>query len=298
MIRALHEGLGIPADVLLQRSPDSEPDCEAESPDWNRMPVKEMANRGWLKATPEQLKRHAGDLARQWFASVGQPQPAALFRTSRHTRSAREMDRYALTAWTARVLQLAAAQRSSTKSKPLSIDAQFMAEVAHLSVLNDGPAAARDYLVKHGVALVVERHLPRTYLDGAAIFGYGPVVGLTLRYDRLDNFWFTLMHELAHLALHANAGAGAYYDDLEATSEPDSRERDADALAADSLIPKTVWHVWTKDLRHSTADVEAFAQSVRVHPAIVAGRLRHETSDFRTFSRMLGTGQARRLLDG
>ena len=298
MIRALHEGLGIPADVLLRRFPDAEPDTEADSPDWNRMPVKEMAKRGWLNATPEQLKRHAGDVARQWFASVGQPQPAALFRTSRHTRSAREMDRYALTTWTARVLQLAAAQRPSTKVKPVSIDVQFMAEVAHLSVLDNGPAAARDYLIKHDVALVVEPHFPRTYLDGAAIFGNGPVVGLTLRYDRLDNFWFTLLHELAHLALHADAGADAYYDDLEASSEPDSRESEADALAADALVPRAAWRAWANEVPHSIADVGVFAQSVRVNPAVVAGRLRHESGDFRAFSRMLGGGQVRSALTG
>jgi HTH-type transcriptional regulator/antitoxin HigA len=293
MIRALHEGLGIPADVLLRRSPDTEPDSDGESPDWSRMPVKEMAKRGWLKATPEQLKRHAADLAWQWFTNVGQPQPAALFRTSRHTRSAREMDRYALTAWTARVLQLASAQRPKTKTKPTSIDAEFMAEVAHLSVLDNGPAAARDYLAKHGIALVVEPHFRRTYLDGAAIFGDGPVVGLTLRYDRLDNFWFTLMHELAHLALHGGAGADAYYDDLEAASEPDSLESEADWLAADSLIPKTAWCAWVKDSSHAMTDVEAFARSVRVHPAVVAGRLGHESRDFKSLSRMLGHGRVR-----
>jgi len=297
MIRALHEGLGIPADVLLRRTPDAEPDTEADSPDWSRMPVKEMAKRGWLKATPEQLKRHAGDMARRWFTSAGQPQPAALFRTSRHTRSAREMDGYALTAWTARVLQLAAAQRSSAKTKPVSIDAQFMAEVAHLSVLDSGPSAARDYLIKHGIALVVEPHFRRTYLDGAAIFGNGPVVGLTLRYDRLDNFWFTLMHELAHVALHVDTGADAFYDDLEASSEPDPRESEADALAADALIPKEAWIDWEKGDPHSTSDVVAFARSMRVHPAVVAGRLRHETSNFRTFSRMLGSGLPRQALE-
>jgi HTH-type transcriptional regulator / antitoxin HigA len=297
MIRALHEGLGIPADVLLRRSPDAEPDGEAESFDWSRMPVKEMAKRGWLTATPEQLRRHTGDLANRWFADLGQQQPVALFRKSRHTRSAREMDRYALTAWTARILQLAGAQRSSIKTRPVTIDAAFMAEVAHLSVLDHGPAAARDYLVKHGVALVVERHLPRTYLDGAVIFGDGPVIGLTLRYDRLDNFWFTLMHELAHLALHANESVDAYYDDLEAASEPDSRENDADKLAADALIPKANWRVWETNAPHSAVDVEAFARTVRVHPAVVAGRLQHESNDFRTFSRMLGNGQVRRLLE-
>jgi HTH-type transcriptional regulator/antitoxin HigA len=296
MIRALHDGLGIPADVLLRRSPDTEPDSEAESLDWSRMPIKEMAKRGWLRATPEQLRRDRASLAQRWFADIGQPQPAALFRTSRHTRSAREMDRYALTAWTARALQLAAKQRMGVTTEPTSIDAAFMAEVAHLSVLDNGPAAARDYLSKHGVALVIESHFPRTYLDGAAIFGDGTVIGLTLRHDRLDNFWFTLMHELAHLALHARSGTDAYYDDLEATSEPDSREREADELAADALIPKAAWSAWNREARHSAADVVAFARSVRVHPAVVAGRLRHETGDFRTFSRMLQHDKAGQAL--
>ncbi|HJW75934.1 MAG TPA: ImmA/IrrE family metallo-endopeptidase [Thermoleophilia bacterium] len=296
MIRALHDGLGIPSDVLLQRIPDAEPDYEAESPDWSRMPVKEMARRRWLDATPEQLRRDAADLAQRWFARLGQSQPAALFRTSRHTRSAREMNRYALTAWTARVLQLAAAQRPTARTKTVAVDAQFMAEVAHLSVLDNGPVAARDYLVKHGIALVAEPHFPRTYLDGAAIFGDGPVIGLTLRYDRLDNFWFTLMHELAHVALHTDAGIGAYYDDLDASSEPDSRESEADTLAADALIPRTAWVEWERRAPHSTADVEEFARSIRVHPAVVAGRLRHETGDFRTFSRMHGGGGVLQLL--
>lgn len=293
VIRALHDGLGIPAETLLRRSTECDQVSDAEDFNWSRMPVKEMVKRGWFKATPDQLRRDAADLARGWCTSIRRPTCAALLRTSRHTRSAREMDRYALTAWTARVLQLAAEQRAVASAETVATDLQFMAEVAHLSVLDNGPAAARDYLVKHGIALVVEPHFPRTYLDGAAIFGEGPVVGLTLRYDRLDNFWFTLMHELAHLALHAEVGADAYYDDLEASSEPDSREGEADELAAEALIPGAVWSEWKSEGSHSTDEVVAFARSVRVHPAVVAGRLRHETGDFRVFSRMLGTGRVR-----
>jgi HTH-type transcriptional regulator / antitoxin HigA len=297
MIRALHEGLDIPADVLLQRTPDAGPDGEGERFDWSRMPVKEMSRRGWLTASPEQLERDPAGLAKRWFASLGHSRQPVLLRKSRHTRSAREMDGYALAAWTAHVLQLASEQRVASAPKPVTVDAGFMAEVAHLSVLDNGPAAARDYLVKNGVALVVEPHFPRTYLDGAAIFGDCPVIGLTVRYDRLDNFWFTLMHELAHLALHADAGANAYYDDLEASSEPDPRECEADALAADALIPSAAWSEWAPG-RHSTADVVAFARSLRVHPAVVAGRLRHETGDFRRFGRLIGTGLVRRAIGG
>ena len=293
MIRALHEGLGIPAEVLLQRTPDAEPDCEADNLDWSRFPAKEMAKREWFSATPDELKSHGGDLVRRWFKSCGGLQPAALFRTSRHTRSAREMDRYALTAWTARVLQQAKAHRTPDSAMATPVDKTFMTEVVHLSVLDNGPAAARDYLAKHGIALVVEPHLPRTYLDGAAVFGDRPVIGLTLRYDRLDNFWFTLMHELAHVALHDDDAAGAFYDDLEAASEPDTKELEADRLAADALIPEAEWPAWEATPPHSSASLEAFARSVRVHPSIVAGRLRHDTGDFRSFSRLLGHGRAK-----
>jgi HTH-type transcriptional regulator/antitoxin HigA len=298
MIRALNEGLGIPAEVLLQRTPDAEPDCEADSLDWARFPTKEMAKRGWFAAKPDELTDQAGDLVRKWFKSCGGLQAAALFRTSRHTRSAREMDRYALTAWTARILQRAEAQRSPESVPVVRIDKSFMSEVARLSMLDNGPAAARDYLAKNGVELVVEPHLPRTYLDGAAILGDRPVIGLTLRYDRLDNFWFTLMHELAHIALHDDDAAGAFYDDLEAASEPDPKELEADQLATDALIPHREWSEWATTTPHSSASLEAFARSVRVHPAVVAGRLRHESNDFRTFSRMLGNGRVRQSLEG
>ena len=294
MIRALHEGLGIPADVLLQRTPDAEPDCEAESLDWSRFPAKEMAKRGWLKATPDAIKNQPDDVLRRWFKNCGGLQAAALFRTSRHTRSAREMDRYALTAWTAHVLQLAQQQNAARGTKAAPVDKSFMTELAHLSILDNGPAAARDYLAKHGITLVVEPHLPRTYLDGAAIFGDGPVIGLTLRYDRVDNFWFTLMHELAHIALHDDDVAGAFYDDLESASEPDSKELEADRFAEDALIPDARWSAWLETgPPDSQANLREFAQSVRVHPAIVAGRLRHDTVDFMSYSRMLGHGGVR-----
>lgn len=53
---------------------------------------------------------------------------------------------------------------------------------------------------KHHIHLVCLEPLPRTHLDGAALqLADGtPVIGLTLRYDRVDNFWFCLLHELAH----------------------------------------------------------------------------------------------------
>jgi HTH-type transcriptional regulator / antitoxin HigA len=88
------------------------------------------------------------------------------------------------------------------------------------------------------VPLVTVPHLPKTYLDGPALkLGDGtPVVGLTLRYDRLDRFWFCLLHELADVGRHMDVdGQAAFVDDLslrdvEGASD-DPREAQADEWA-------------------------------------------------------------------
>jgi len=68
-------------------------------------------------------------------------------------------------------------------------------------VLKDRPHLAIQFLARHGIVLVIAPHLTNTYLDGAAmrLDDGAPVIGLSVRYDRLDNFWFCLLHELAHV---------------------------------------------------------------------------------------------------
>ena len=86
--------------------------------------------------------------------------------------------------------------------------------------------------------VVTVPHLPGTHLDGGAVRsseGYC-VIGLTLRHDRLDSFWFTLMHELAHAARHLNGPTGVYLDDLDGPASKDPLEIEADTLASEWLI--------------------------------------------------------------
>jgi HTH-type transcriptional regulator/antitoxin HigA len=155
---------------------------------------------------------------------------------------------------------------------------------------------ARELLEKQGIPVVIERHLEHTYLDGAAFLRADnvPVIGLTLRHDKLDNFWFTLLHELVHVGWHLNAERPTFFDDLDATGQDDI-EKEADRRAADALIAPESWtHAGitaTADIR----DVESFAQSVRRHPAIVAGRIQHETENYRRFAKFLGRNQVRGL---
>jgi HTH-type transcriptional regulator/antitoxin HigA len=147
-----------------------------------------------------------------------------------------------------------------------------------------------------GVRFVVELHLPDTYLDGAAILVRAdcPVIALTTRHDRVDNFWFVLMHELAHISRHLSTGLSAFYDDLD-VEDSNSQEQEADDMASEGLIPEVEWkRSPARNLRTPEA-VYHLANRLRIHPAIVAGRIRHHYKSYRVLNRLVGHGQVRRI---
>lgn len=140
-------------------------------------------------------------------------------------------------------------------------------------------------------------HLPGTYLDGAAMRRKDgtPVIALTLRHDRVDNFWFTLLHEFAHVCCHLSEDCGVILDDLEVSSA-DGIESEADAFASNALIPQKYWDAHISP--NSTADDLALvASKACVHPAIAAGRWQYLYGDYRRFSKLLGRGEVRQVLD-
>jgi HTH-type transcriptional regulator/antitoxin HigA len=133
------------------------------------------------------------------------------------------------------------------------------------------------------------------------IEGGAPVVALTLRYDRIDNFWFSLLHELAHVGQHFNGAAEAFVDDFSLRDAPsrqeDPKENEADEWAEEALISRDQWATSGLTARPSYSGIIAFSQRVGVHPAIVAGRVRHQTRNFRAFAPLLGTGEVRKQLE-
>jgi len=176
----------------------------------------------------------------------------------------------------------------------------FLEEVARLSWSERGPLLAVEFLENHGIAVVVEPHLPKTHLDGAALLGANGlhVIGLTIRYDRVDNFWFTLLHELAHIQKHLTNVGESFFDDLDFQDSSDVREREADVLAKNALIPPGIrWKTTRAYRQKSTAAIHELAAKLRVHPAIIAGRIRHDTNNYRILTRLVGVGQVRGLFE-
>lgn len=301
MARALYEHLGIPADVLLREPGVSlaEPFADIE---WSRFPLKAMAKLGWIPDSPD-LAERAEEIICDLIERAGGADVAgaALYRKNDHARANAKTDPYALKAWCWQVLATANKIRPKADYEPGKVTLDFLKQVAQLSWSDEGPRLAKELLAKHSIPLVIVQHLPKTYLDGAALrLGDGrPVIGLSLRYDRIDNFWFCLLHELAHVGRHMDNNEGdAFVDDLTLRKveggREDPREAQADEWAEEALIPRAVWETSAVRDNPTPMAVMSLANVLQVHPAIVAGRIRYERQNYRLLSQFVGSGEVRR----
>lgn len=297
MIRRLNQGLGIPADILIEdvETDRSLVDQEPEM-DFTRFPLKEMLERGCFgdfEGNVQKLKDYAEDLVRKFMQDLlpKRMEPAFL-RAPLHQRGDRQADEMAILAWRMCVLRKAREVISNREYKQGTITPEWLRELAKLSAFDEGPKLAKEYLARYGITLVIEKHFKRTFLDGAAMLDNDrPIVALTLRHDRVDNFWFALLHELAHVAKHLKPETPVFIDDLDRTNQQ-SVESEADAMAQEALIPNKSWSAAKVRQTLASDDVMAYADEIGVHPAIVAGRLRHEEKNFRLLSHLIGkTGQ-------
>lgn len=294
MARRLHEGLGIPAEVLLRGAAQALP----PPVDVGRFPFAEMLKRGWFagfKGGLREAKRQSEELLQMFFGR-GFDLGANPALCRQNVRSGSTQDPYALCAWKVRVLRQAEQQ---TVAQPFAADRltdSVKRTLVGLSTLNSGVELVGEVLRRQGIRFVVERHLTGTHLDGAALrTSRGePVIALTLRHDRLDNFWFTLFHELGHVALHLDEADDAFFDEIE--SAGNEAEAQADEFAAAALIPVEAWETFRQRGDWSAPSVRKAALEWNVHPAIVAGRLRHELRDYRMLTALVGHGEVRSRL--
>lgn len=294
MVRALEAGLGIPAKVLI-RKPDLDESSEYQN--WDNSLVAEMEARGYFGRAS--LKKYDKvKLLNDFFSPIGSPAHVVGMLRKSNYRSSPLTDKRALVAWSTRVFKKASKIRTPKKYKHGVINLSFMQKLAKLSIKENSPVLAQEYLKTHGIILVVEPHFPKTYLDGATILinKDNPIIGLTLRYDRLDNFWFTLMHELAHIALHYDLGISLFYDEIEGikTIDIDDKEREADALSEEALLPKAKWDISPARLIPSSMAANSLAKELGVHVAIIAGQIRHKGNKYVYLNKIVNEAKARK----
>lgn len=286
MIRALNQHLGIPASSLIA-APVRPASANVGKP--SKAALDKLKTFGVLKSR---------ETYEQFMDRIFPPAAApALLRKTRTERTNAKTDFAALRAWCAAVVVKADAVDMPSKRR--AVKSEWGLELARLSQLPDGLSLVEAKLRGYGVIFIALEHLPGTYLDGAALCRTdgAPVIAMTLRHDRLDNFWFTLLHEFCHVARHLNADRPLILDDLDLKGADDI-EDEADTFAQDALIPPNLWNEYAAE-DFDAEGVIALAHKAEVHQAVVAGRWQREHQDYRRFAKLLGRGEVRsRLLSG
>jgi HTH-type transcriptional regulator / antitoxin HigA len=286
MIRSLHEGLSIPYESLISG--------RGYTNDWGNVPAPAID-----KLNQFGFNIRANDVGTFITSSVGNSS-LALLRKTRTQRAASKTDQSALLLWQAAILQRSEEGPPMGPFKSSAFTKDSLRQLARLSVKAEAPRHAIERLVAFGISVVILPSLPGTFLDGAALLNRkgNPVIGLTLRHDRIDNFWYTLLHECAHVALHLNEMIKThqpFIDDMEIRGE-DEFEREADALARDSLIPPQIMSEtdWNENIGFD--ELNTLASRARVHLSIVAGRWQRDHQNYKRFSRLIERNSLKSLL--
>lgn len=237
---------------------------------FDKVPVRELKRRGWIEDTGDiaQLERSVCALLR-----IGH-----IDETPNLSVAARKSTTYdAVTAgqvaWYCRCRQLGEGVAAARYT-----DANWQPGVEKLLTLSENDADVRlvpKALADMGVRLVLVQHLKHTKIDGVALWldDESPVVALSLRYDRIDNFWFTLFHELIHIKYRDESPVDVEIGEV--SSDAPSIEHRANAEAADHLIPTSKMEMFIRRVQphYYQQRIVQFARARHVHPGIVVGQL-------------------------
>ena len=280
MIKNLDEGLGIPASLLVGSAP------EKRKKRWSHKTIELMARRGYFG--DENRSMDAESIVEQNLLQlVFNPNKASLPSLLRQPnyRDVAEIDTLHMDAWSSKVVEEGMKIISTngiTAFNSSKINQSTFSDLFQLSVDTDGVKEVITRLSSYGIVVVIEPQLPNTKLDGATFFTENnPIIGLTLRLNRLDYFWFTLAHELAHVLLHRGSEQTAFLDRLFGDGNHVSElEKQADELAGNLLISPKEWQ--RSPLRYGSTPtlVKKFAEKIGVHESVVAGRIRHDTGSW------------------
>ncbi|WP_447505226.1 ImmA/IrrE family metallo-endopeptidase [Acinetobacter pittii] len=265
---------------------------------WDKFPIKEMLKRRWI--LPGNIDPISAFKA--LFTDLFGNKQYELALHKKFHFNGNSPNEYSLLAWQIQVLRQAKEVSKHVKIPKFSKDLSWLNELARISLSPKGPLEAQEFLLSKGIILILEPHLPSTYLDGAAMLLPNtliPVIGLTLRHDRLDNFWFVLFHELGHVFLHLSAERTAIVDeDIGTGTATNQIEVEADHFALNNLIPEEQWDLCMSRFYINEEMLNEDARKLNIHPSIIAGRIRKENNDYQIFNEQIGLKQVRKLFWG
>lgn len=245
-------------------------------------PIKEMIKRSWIEHSPNIDVLEERVMA--FFEIKSLDDTPSIFPHAARKSTPYETTTMTQCAWLIRARALARAVSAAPYTERRLRDC-----LSRLRALANDREEARHVprvLAEAGIRLVLVEALPGSKIDGAAFWldAKSPVIALSLRYDRVDGFWHTLLHDLMHI-LHRDVtssdqplvdvdlvGEGA----AEASKKSETEQR-ADQEAAEFLVPQAQLTDFIARVRplYSKTKIRGFAATVGIHPGIVVGQLQH-----------------------
>ena len=245
---------------------------------YSLLPVKEMQKRGWIgpAKTTEELERKVCEFLS--IEAMDDDPKIVNFRCS----PGKEPDLPSKLAWVKRVEYLA--QQKKVQSFDAKRLLENLPELLCLSQQEKSVQKIPEILGDFGIRFVLVPTLPKTYIDGAAFYlDNSPIVALSLRYDRIDSFWFNLCHEISHIIFGHNESfldVNLYSDEPEAAETISVKEEvEANDRAKTWLINPKAYQRFIQQVQgryFSQQAIKDFARSERRHPGIILGRLQKD----------------------
>lgn len=252
---------------------------------FDRVPVRELRRRGWIQKTDDVDELESEICSFLRIGSVGEEfslKVAARKSTEYGTENGAQI------AWYSRARQLAESIAAAT-FKQARLEDWLTEGMRPLLAYPEDTRRVPKILAELGVRLVLVETLPQAKIDGVAfrLSDGSPVVALSLRYDRIDNFWHNLIHELVHIKYGDESPIDVESDDH--GSQPAIEDR-ANDEAADYLIPREKLQSFIRRMNklYYQAKVVQFAQANGVHPGIAVGQLqRRKELDYSQLRKLL-----------
>ena len=279
------------AKALITAQPD--PDRTTRAHLFGDLPVSEMIGRGWLKADNIRDVAKVESELLIFFGVNSVDEIEILPHAAKKTDTASPVTPAQL-AWFYRVKKIASEMIVAKYSKIALRNA-----IGRLKQLLSAAESIRKVpriLAESGIRFVIVETLSSAKIDGVCFWldDTSPVIGMSLRYDRIDNFWFVLMHEIEHVL--NDHGKNAIIIDTELEGEKAGQgediideERIANKAAANFCVPnnKVESFIARKYPFLREMDMLGLSRTINVHPGLVAGQIQHKTGRYDLFRKHL-----------
>jgi HTH-type transcriptional regulator/antitoxin HigA len=291
MAKALAEAFGTSADLWaglqkdweLREARDPDPAIKARAQLQSRVPIREMINRSWLAEAEQSML----ELQYMRFFEVNRVDDVETVAFAAAAKKTRRVHSHEEVAWLYRVRQLARGMDISAYSEEKL--RSILPELRALMIDPEDVRYVPGLLASAGVRFVVVEKLSNCQIDGVCTWlsEDSPAIGITMRHNRLDNFWFVIMHEIEHVLRRHGINGKGIIDDLDGDGASDGEEigheeRQANSAALNFPFPRQkLLSFYTRKAPYiSERDVVGFASLSEVHPAVVVGQLQYLKKDF------------------